>query len=95
MFIFVTCCYLPLASAMDLVWQSDARGVFSDSDSDSVVVSANIQSYLDEKINLEWSDQTSFDKDFGFVFDDDVLYLFAFDTGQANCIILRIQSCHI
>lgn len=83
---FVVSCLSPIW-AMDFVLQAEME--YASSDIDSVIVSDNIGSYLETKINPEWSRQKSFDEKFGFVFDDSMLYLFAFNTGQANCIILR------
>jgi hypothetical protein len=60
-----------------------------DEDSDSMVVSENICSYLYNRVNSEWADCKVIDEKFGFNFGESELYVFAFNTGQANCIILR------
>ena len=85
--LFFTICCSSSILAMDAVLQTGTED--ASSDVDSVVVSDGVCNYLDTKINPEWSRQKSFDENFGFTFDNNMLYLFAFNTGQANCIILR------
>ena len=48
--------------------------------------------YFYEKSNPAWAAKTSFDADFGFDFKSENLYVFAFNVGQANCIVLRKGS---
>lgn len=78
---------LPLSlSAMNGVIRDDT------SDTDSVITTENIETYLRTKINSGWANAREFNNEFGFKFSEDRLYVFAFNTGQANCIILRKGS---
>lgn len=60
-----------------------------ESDEASFPVIQESASFFFEKPNLDWAKKTSFDADFGFDFNSEDLYLFAFNVGQANCIVLR------
>jgi hypothetical protein len=59
------------------------------SDADSVVVSDSVEGYVFNKINSNWAASQEFDENFGFRFGEHCLYTFAFNTGQANCVVLR------
>lgn len=51
------------------------------SDVDSMIASDNIRHYVYSKINTQWDGSNVFDETFGFNFDSDNLYTFAFNTG--------------
>lgn len=61
----------------------------SESDKESFPVNEGSQVFFYEKPNWTWVTKTSFDEDFDFEFNFDHLYVFAFNVGQANCIVLR------
>ena len=59
-----------------------------DDDTKSVEASDNLETFIGYYANEAWAKEYSFPKEI-FPSDDNILYIMAFNVGQANCIILR------
>ena len=72
--------------------EDDGISLMDESDEASFPVTRESVIFFYEKPNPTWAKKASFDTSFGFVFNPENLYVFAFNVGQANCIVLRKGS---